>query len=162
VTAIKNRSKKVDDTPEFTTGKRTKPAGKDRVQFRLIGPEGERDPNDVYVIRRPKMTVALPMLALSEGETMNTLDEMGVSFVKLMAQLIAYVEDEKPTPDGQLRGRARLLHRLYDPDDTLDLDDLSDPFQHLMAVMFERPTGSPPESPSNPGGTSPESGDSLP
>lgn len=47
---------------------------------------------------------------------------------------------------GLRRGRSRIIERLNDPDDELDIIHLQYPFQQVCQAMFERPTGPSPES----------------
>lgn len=132
------QGKTIDDVPSFTSPKE-RPAGSDDTQrFKFDG--------DTYTLRRPKMTIAMTMLRLAEGEDSRTVEELGLDLVRLLSGMIAYIVEEKPGPAGEIRGRARLMNRLMDPDDPLDLMDLNEPFQQLIQLVFKRPTKPPPAS----------------
>lgn len=131
-------ARKIEDVPEYSSGPK-KGAGKASQPFKF---DGKR-----YVLRRPKMVITLNMLRLKDGET--SLDA-GWDMISLLSQVIGYIEEEPPSADGTLNGRAHLMSRLSDPKDSLDLPDLAQPFMELMDKVFDRPTGSPGASSSAP------------
>jgi len=143
-TTATKQHKILEAVPAYTSGGNPPPKGaKDEARFTMDGEQ--------YVLRRPKMAIAMTMLRLAEGESEQ---EMGMDLIRLLSAVIAYIKKEPPAADGTLRGQARLMHRLSDPDDLLDLLDLNQPFQDLIAQVYENPTGSPTASGRRRNGTS--------
>lgn len=139
------------DIPEFTTSPPVRPVGsKDTAKFKLDGQE--------YTLARPKLSLAMTMLNLAAGEDFTKPGDIGMDFIKMVAAFITYIEMEPPykAPDGtvELRGQALIMHRLNDPKDDLDLPSLAEPINHLLEVLFDRPTGKPSASGGRPARTS--------
>lgn len=143
---------KINDVPEYElepyAGEQVGEAV-DRLEFKFDG--------DTYVLRRPKMSIAIPLLNLATGTDSRTVMELGVDIVRLITGIISYIEeappaavlgpDGEPTGDEKMQGQALLMHRLADPKDQLDILHLNRPFQDLMVRIFKgNPTGSRPES----------------
>lgn len=142
------RIRAVNEVQEFTTAEKTD--AKETVRFKMDG--------DLYTLRKPKLSIALTMLRLMEGEDARTMEELGLDLMRLVSGIIAYIERENPDKDGNLRGQAKLMHRLTDVDDDLDVTDLYEPFQSLIAQAFNRPTKSRPASGAKPRSTRRASG----
>lgn len=145
--------RRINQVPEFTTPKKDKSKTKSEAPFKFDGVP--------YVLLRPKMVIAMTMLRLAEGEEMSTETEMGLDMVRLLSSLLGYIKKEAPSPEGDLRGQAHLMHRLSDVNDDLDLTDLAGPFQELIGKLFERPTGKPAASSQRPARTSRAGGGST-
>lgn len=147
----------IEDVPEFTTSAKTVAAGvKDRAAFKL---DDER-----YVLLRPKNSLAMQMLSnVREGGAYAVESERAMDYLTLVAQFIRYVEMEppeeilkagKPTGETKLRGQARLVQRLNDPKDDLDIQDLGPIIESLLEKLYERNPTQPPASGGRPARTS--------
>lgn len=121
---------------------------------------------DAFTLRMPKMSIGLGMINLLESEDNLTAFDFGLQLARLLWQFVDYVvsEDPEPTylppedpddPDaervenplgGQRRGRSRLVERLNNPNDALDILNLEPVFRRCVNAMFDRPTGPLPES----------------
>lgn len=129
--------REIEDVPEYTTEKKTETRAEQRFRF----------DGDLYTLRRPKSFISIYLLNLAEGGTeAHTSSEIGMDMLNLTRSIIQYIKEESPDADGNPRGRAKLLNRLNDPDDDLDLIDLTVPFNELMNKVFNRPTGPRPAS----------------
>lgn len=137
--------RRIDDLPEYSTPPETddQPGQVASVRFRYDG--------HTYTLRRPKMVITMNMLRIKDGE--QSLDA-GWDTIALLSAVIGYIEEEPPSPDGALNGRAHLLKRLGDPKDRLDLIHLAEPFMDLMGKVFGRPTTQPAASSPRPARTS--------
>lgn len=129
--------REIEDIPEFTTKKPDAPQIEQR--FRLDG--------ELYTLLQPKTTIAMYMLNLAEGTDAHTTTEIGTDMLNLTRSIIGYIKEEKPDANGNIRGQARLINRLNDPKDELDLDTLAALFNDLIAKLYaDRPTGPRPAS----------------
>lgn len=134
-----------------------RPADIPTVAFRINGED--------FVLRQPKMSIAMGMVQLTEQQDEYTAADFGIRLSHLMWGFVSYVEAVPPEPltipdpddpkgepipnpvAGRLRGRGRLLQRLNSPDDAMDIMDLEPMFRQMVTVMFDRPTGPSPASP---------------
>lgn len=146
----------VDEMLDFTTAEEAASLGiddsksKKSVPFRMDG--------EVFVLRRPKTAIALTMLHMAAPEDARTVNDLGSDLIQLVSQTINYIEAEPPDADGNLHGKQRILQRLSDPDDPLDVPHLFRPFQSLIEKLFLNPTGSRPASGRKPRRALPDSG----
>lgn len=140
--------------PEFTS-KRRGVTKADKHPFKMDG--------ELYTMITPKTAIAVSMMRLAEAGEDRDASEVGMDMIRLVMQILSYVEEEKPDKDGALRGRERLEQRLTDPQDGFDIEDLTTVFAQLAKVMFDRPTGaSPVPSTRRRGKASPGSGAGTP
>lgn len=152
--ATANNVRRIDgEVLEFRTPKAEKGGkAKDTIQFRWDG--------DLYTLRKPKLAIAMQMLRLAEDEEAMSEAKRGMELVGLLGTLINYIAVEAPEKDptgggdDKIRGRHKLLARLNDPEDDLDILDLNEPFQELIQRMFNRPTTPRPASGTGPRRTS--------
>lgn len=123
---------------EFTTGGKRKIGKDDRIAFKIDGEQ--------FTILRPKTAVIARVASvLEQGADMD--DARNVRrMLGFVNEIVDCLEDAPSDPDGALRGRARIMERLNDPADSLDLEQLMPMFTSLMNGWFGRPTGSPPAS----------------
>lgn len=141
----------IEEIPEYHTPAPDKTA-KQEIRFRFDG--------ELYTLKRPKLAIAMQMLHLAEDPEAMSEAMRGRELIGLIGTIINYIKAEppvaalddkgKPTGDQNLQGRHRLMQRLNDPDDDLDILALNEPFQELMEKIFNRPTGSRPASGSGP------------
>jgi hypothetical protein len=124
------------------------------VPFRING--------EAFTMVMPKMSIALSLLNLIEGdpEKVRSTHELGIALADLLWQMVQYIEDEPDEPPvlfrepddpesaysnpkaGQPRGRSRVVQRLRNPRDSMDIMDLAPLFRDVVQTMFEgRPTG---------------------
>jgi hypothetical protein len=146
----------------------------EEVEFELTTGNGEEAAPPVpiridgvrYLLRKPKLSLAVGLVTLMEGGDMRpgvTVADVGSRLVDLLWQFVAYIEPEPaepmvlPNPDGkdgyvenpnagQARGQAKIIERLRDPRDTFDILDLAPLFERVSRGMFDRPTGPSPAS----------------
>lgn len=142
-----------------------------------------------YLLRQPKLSITIGLTTLIEGGELDPSKhpaDVGARLIQLMWSLVQYVEDEpekaEPLPEGLIatrdkddriaglslgdgtvvHNRARLIRRLNDPKDRLDILDLAPLFQRIAQGMFDRPTGPSPESRPKPGDGGPDSAAASP
>lgn len=132
----------IENIPEYTSTPKTDTGPKPEVRFKFDG--------QVYTLTRPKSVILMRLVQIREGD----MEAAGWDTFGLISSVIGYINEEPPTPDGKLQGRAHLMHRLSDPRDSLDVEDLIEPFMHLVREVFDRPTGSPAGSAKRPARTS--------
>lgn len=131
-----------------------------RLPFKITG--------EMYWMRQPKLTVAVALVGMLDGSTdQPRIDgqENAMRANDALWGLVQYVEDEaaepfmlgvdgdeanplRPNPDaGKLHGRARMVQRLRDPHDELDITHLGPLFERIVGAIFdETPTGPSPAS----------------
>ena len=121
--------------------------GQASIRFRLDG--------ESFELRRPKTSLALAALHLGNAEDARTQSQVSEEMIRYSGQIINYVARENPSADepDRLRGRARIMERLADPEDKLDIYHLFRPFQQLLEQLFNRPTQSRPASGAKPRST---------
>lgn len=132
-----------------------------QVTFKLNGQS--------FTVNRPKLSIATAMVRLLEQPD-PTIGDFGVSLASILQAFTNYVVTV-PTPEpewldakqtkpnvwvdsegkshklgGLKRGRSRLIERLQDPDDAMDILELELPFRRVIEVMFNRPIGPSPAS----------------
>ena len=135
---------------------------------------------DTFTLYAPKLSIAVGLLSLmDEGGLANVnVTQAGVKVAEALWGVVAYVKEEPPEPmvigpeddprpnpnGGRARGQARLLARLRDPRDGMDILDLAPLFERAIKAMFDRPTGPSLASLRKPGdgGTASEAGSSAP
>jgi hypothetical protein len=134
--------------------------GLPRVAFPLNG--------QLFTVVRPKLAIATAMMRLMERPS-DAISDYAVSIINVLHTFVNYIEIERgkePALDddghvrvfidkdgkrhtlgGLTRGRQRIIERLDDPTDALDVMDLYDPFKAIVEAMFTpRPTGPSPAS----------------
>lgn len=122
-----------------------------------------------FVMRRPKLSIAVGLVSLLDDNGIAGLDAAtaGVKVAEVIWGMVAYVEQQDPEPwviheaawtpradqteddrplvtnpnAGRLRGQARLVQRLRDPQDAMDVIDLAPLFERVSTKLFDRPTG---------------------
>lgn len=131
---------------------------------------------DHFTLVMPKMSIGVGMINLLESEDRFTAFDFGLQLSRLLWQFVEYVQDEDPEPDylpgdendpdappipnpvaGQRRGRVRIIQRLNDAHDGMDILDLEPIFRRCVDVMFDRPTGPSLASTAKPAATGPDS-----
>jgi hypothetical protein len=127
-----------------------------RLRFRIrYGPAPEQV--DEFTLLAPKLGVAVGLLSLVDDGALTriTAGQAGIKVAEALWGVLHYVEEEPPEPYligegeaprpnekmGRLRGQARLLERLNNPKDSLDIIDLMPVFERAVRAMFDRPTG---------------------
>lgn len=138
--------------------------------FRLNG--------QTFRLKLPKMSLTMGLLQLAENEAQYTAQDFGLRLANMLWNVISYIEPEPglepdliPTDPnnprsrktanphaGLRRGQGRILERLNDDEDALDIMDFEPIFRALIDGFFARPTG-----PSRGSSTTPRDGgaDSL-
>lgn len=119
---------------------------------------------DTFHVRRPKLAIALSLTAIIEDGGIRpgtSVGEVGQRLLDTLWQLVAYVTREEPV-DGKVRGQQRLMQRLRDPDDRLDILDLAEPFSVICRAVFDRPTGPSPAPSAQPAGDGTDSVEASP
>lgn len=137
-----------------------RPADTPSVKFRING--------EPFVLDMPKVAIAVELTALMDGGALRenaSVADIGARLTSTLWQMVMYVREEPPEPyaieqdgrtvpnpnAGRARGQQRIVQRLRNPKDGLDILDLADLFQTLTTAMFDRPTGPSPASSDAPG-----------
>lgn len=141
-----------------------RPADVPTVPFTISG--------EKFVMVQPKMSVAIGMVQLVENAEQYTVQDFGRRLAALLWQLLAYVQEEVPQPEWlpnpeydpdakgrakppefvknpmafEPQGRGRILQRLNNPHDGMDIMNLEPIFRDVVSAMFDRPTGPSPAS----------------